>query len=177
MKDYRFIFAGFGGQGVLFSGKVTAYTALIDGLEVTWMPSYGPEMRGGTANCAVCISEQQIGSPLVSKPNILVAMNNPSFVKFINAVEPGGQVFIDSSLVDLTTERKDITVHAVPATQLANDSGLHGIANIILLGKVLKETKFTELDVLEKALGKCVPERNKHLLEHNIRAVKLGMEQ
>ena len=177
MKDYRFIFAGFGGQGVLFSGKVVASAALVDGQEVTWMPSYGPEMRGGTANCGVCISGEPIGSPVVNKPTVLVAMNNPSFAKFIDAVEPGGQVFIDSTLVDLTTDRTDITVYAVPATQLANDNELQGIANVILLGKVLQEAKFTELTTLEQALSKCVPERNQHLLEHNIRAVHLGMQQ
>ncbi len=100
MKDLNMVFAGFGGQGVLFAGKVAAYAGLLENKEISWLPSYGPEMRGGTANCSVCISDEPIGSPLVTAPNVLVAMNLPSLDKFINAVEPGGTVILDSSLID-----------------------------------------------------------------------------
>ena len=177
MTDYRMIFAGFGGQGVLFSGKVAAYAGLIDGKEVTWLPSYGPEMRGGTANCGVCISDAPIGSPLVTAPNVLLALNGPSFDKFIGLVSPGGLVFIDSTLVERECKRDDITLYELPASQLTVDEGLEGLANMILLGKMLKETGFSTLDTVEASLKKCVPPRKEHLLEHNIRAVKLGISK
>lgn len=177
MMDYRMIFAGFGGQGVLFCGKVAAYAGLIDGREVTWLPSYGPEMRGGTANCGVCISEQPIGSPLVTQPNVLLALNGPSFDKFIGMVAPGGLVFIDSTLVERECPRNDITLFKLPASQLSVDEHLEGIGNMILLGKMLQETGFSTLDTVSAALKKCVPARKEHLLAHNIRAVQLGMSK
>ena len=175
MAEYNMLFAGFGGQGILFCGKVAAYAGLLDGREVTWLPSYGPEMRGGTANCSVCISDKPIGSPLVTAPNVLVVLNGPSFDKFIDTVIPGGQVFIDSTLVERECSRGDITLYRIPASQLSLDENLAGIANMIALGKMLQETGFTTLDSIEKALEKCVPKRKAELLEHNIRAVKLGM--
>jgi 2-oxoglutarate ferredoxin oxidoreductase subunit gamma len=176
MRNFKMLFAGFGGQGVLFMGKVTAYAGLLDGREVTWMPSYGPEMRGGTANCSVCLSERPIGSPLVTAPEVLVAMNAPAFDKFIDQVKPGGKVFIDSSLVDRALQRDDITLYSVPATQLSNDEGLEGIANMIVFGKMLGETAFADFATVERALNKSVPAKNAHLIAHNIRAMKLGME-
>jgi len=175
MADNNMLFAGFGGQGVLFCGKVAAYAGLLDGKEVTWLPSYGPEMRGGTANCGVCISEQPIGSPLVTAPSILVVLNGPSFDKFIDTVIPGGQVFIDSTLVERECQRNDLTLYPLPASQLSVDEKLEGIANMIMLGKMLQVTGFSTLDSIEKALEKCVPARKAELLAHNIRAVKLGM--
>lgn len=172
---YNMIFAGFGGQGVLFSGKIAAYAGLLDGHEVSWLPSYGPEMRGGTANCSVCIADKPIGSPLVLKPNVLVTLNNPSFDKFIDTVTPGGSVFVDSSLVNRETVRTDITVFRIPATQISNERGLEGIANIIVLGKLLLEVPFTSFETVRRALEKNVPARKAHLLEHNIRAIETGM--
>ncbi len=177
MTNFNMLFAGFGGQGVLFSGKVAAYAGLIDNKEISWLPSYGPEMRGGTANCSVCIADTPIGSPLVTEPDILIAMNGPSFDKFIDTVKPGGMVILDASLISQRPKRTDIKVFAVEASQLANDHDLQGIANIILLGKLLKESGFTGLDSIEAALKKCVPARKEHLLVHNMRAIKLGMEQ
>ena len=100
MKDLNIVFAGFGGQGILFAGKVVAYAGLIEGRELSWLPSYGPEMRGGTANCSICLSDEPIGSPLVTNPNVLIAMNRPSLDKFVNEVEPGGTILLDSSLID-----------------------------------------------------------------------------
>ncbi len=136
------LLAGFGGQGILFAGKVIAYAGLMDSKEISWLPSYGPEMRGGTANCSVCISDEAIGSPLVTNPDIFVAMNLPSFDKFINDVQPGGIVLIDSSLIDKKVERTDVTAFYVPATKLADENDLNGLANMILLGKLYQETKF-----------------------------------
>ncbi|MCL1981861.1 MAG: 2-oxoacid:acceptor oxidoreductase family protein [Clostridiales bacterium] len=177
MTDYNMLLAGFGGQGILFCGKVVAYAGLLDNREVSWLPSYGPEMRGGTANCSVCISEEPVGSPLVTEPNVLLALNGPSFDKFIDSVVPGGQVFIDSTLVERECSRDDITLFRLPASQLSLDEHLEGIANMIVLGKLLKETGFSTLETVEKALEKCVPPSKRHLLEHNIRAVKLGMSK
>lgn len=176
MKDERMLFAGFGGQGVLFMGKVAAYTGLVQGRQVTWIPSYGPEMRGGTANCGVCISDAPIGSPLVTFPEVLVAMNGPSFDKFISDVVPGGKVFIEASLVTQQDFRDDITVYPVAATQLANENGLQGIANMIIFGKMLRETGFAAFDDAERAVRKSVPKKNEHLIGHNLRAIRLGME-
>jgi 2-oxoglutarate ferredoxin oxidoreductase subunit gamma len=173
-KNLNIVIAGFGGQGVLFTGKVIAYAGLIDGKEVSWLPSYGPEMRGGTANCSVCVSDVPIGSPLVVTPNAFVAMNLPSFDKFINDVTPGGGVVVESSLVSKQTDRTDVKAFYVPATKLAEEHELQGLANIILLGKLFKETQFSSFEALEKAVAKCGPPSKQHLLEPNMRAVKLG---
>lgn len=170
------IFAGFGGQGVLFLGKVAAYAGLIDGKEVSWLPSYGPEMRGGTANCSVCISDEPIGSPLVNAPDILVAMNGPSYDKFIADVVPGGTVIIDSTLVDRECPRDDIKVFALPATQFSKELDLASLANMILLGKLVKETNFVGMDTIEQSIHKCVPPSKARLLDGNLRAIKLGSE-
>jgi len=174
MAETRITFAGFGGQGVLFTGKVVSYAGLLDGKEVSWMPSYGPEMRGGTANCGVCISDKLIGTPVVTEPDILVAMNAPSFDKFIDSVKPGGKVIVDSSLVDRETDRTDVEVFKIPATQLSKDEDLSKLANMILLGKLLAVSGFTSEETLKTALEKSVPERNRHLVEPNMRAIKLG---
>lgn len=173
--NYEIVLAGFGGQGVLFAGKVIAYAGLMDGKEVSWLPSYGPEMRGGTANCSVCVSDEPIGSPLILDPAILMALNTPSFEKFIDTVQPGGKAFVDSSMVDATTDRTDIDVYYVPATQLASDNGMNGMANIILLGKMMKETGMFDLEQIEAGLKKTIPPRKANLLEANINAIKLGM--
>jgi 2-oxoglutarate ferredoxin oxidoreductase subunit gamma len=173
--NLNMIFAGFGGQGILFTGKVLAYAGLIDDKQVSWLPSYGPEMRGGTANCSVCISDEPVGSPLVTEPDVLVAMNGPSFDKFIGTVKKGGKVIIDSSLVERTSGRDDIEVFPVPATKLSNEEHLEGIANMILLGKVIRETGLAGMETVEKSIRKCVPARKEHLIEHNLRAIKLGM--
>ena len=115
------IFAGFGGQGILFTGKVVAYTGMLEGREVSWLPSYGPEMRGGTANCSVCLSEEPVASPLVLEPNALVVMNNPSFEKFIGTVAPGGFAVIDSSLITAKCQRDDITCRVLPTSSCWGD--------------------------------------------------------
>lgn len=177
MKDLNIVFAGFGGQGVLFAGKVAAYAGLIESKEISWLPSYGPEMRGGTANCSVCISSQPIGSPLVTAPNALVAMNRPSLDRFLNAVEPGGMVVLDSSLIDREISRIDITVHRVPASRLAEEQGLTGLSNMILIGKLFQELEFCSKEALDQAIQRCVPARKANMLELNRKAVALGAEQ
>lgn len=174
MKDWNFIFAGFGGQGILFTGKVVAYTGLLDGHEVSWLPSYGPEMRGGTANCSVCISDRPVASPLVTAPNVLLVMNGPSYDRFIGSVEPGGCVVLDSSMIKTASGRTDLTVAEIPATRLAKENGLGGGANMIMLGRLLKETGFTTLEGIRAGVEKSVPASKKHLLEANIRAIELG---
>lgn len=175
--NYEILLAGFGGQGILFAGKVLAYAGLVDGKEVSWLPSYGPEMRGGTANCSVCVSEEPIGSPLILEPGVLLVMNTPSFTKFIDAVPAGGKVFVDSSMVDASTDRTDIDVYNVEATQLAADNGLNGMANIILLGKLMKETGIFTFEQIKAGLEKTIPPRKADLMELNLKAIKLGMEQ
>lgn len=173
----QIILAGFGGQGILFAGKVLAYSGLLENKEISWLPSYGPEMRGGTANCSVCISDQPIGSPVVVEPDILLAMNTPSFDKFIGSVKSGGKVFVDSSMVDSKTDRSDIDVFYVGATQLAGENGLDGGANIILLGKLIKETGIFSFEQLSAGLEKAVPPSKTRLIKYNLQAIKLGMEQ
>ena len=148
--NQQIIIAGFGGQGVLFTGKFMAYAGLYQGFEVSWLPSYGPEMRGGTANCSACISDEPIGSPLVLSPDVLMAMNLQSFDKFINTVVPGGIAVIDSTLVDKKTERTDITPIYVPATALASENDLQGLANIILIGTIFKYTQFADFEAVKK---------------------------
>lgn len=175
MASYNMVMAGFGGQGVLFSGKVIAYAGLIEDQHVSWLPSYGPEMRGGTANCSICISDEPIGSPLVVAPQVLIAMNEPSYDKFIASVEPGGTVIIDSTLIAKKCDRTDVNAFYVPATELADEKGLSGLANIILVGKLLKETDFCHYDSACKAIKKCVSARKQHLQVKNIEAIDLGM--
>ena len=177
MKEtLNILFAGFGGQGILFAGKVTAYAGLIDGKEISWLPSYGPEMRGGTANCSVVLSGQPIGSPLVVNPDVLVAMNLPSLNKFVNEVLPGGVILIDSSMIQAKVERQDVTVHYIPATELAEEHGLKGLANIVLVGKLFKEIGFATQEALDASVLKCVPKTKEAMIAANRQAIQLGRE-
>ncbi len=176
MKDWNFVFAGFGGQGILFAGKVVAYAGMMEEREVSWLPSYGPEMRGGTANCSVCLSSRPIGSPLVLEPNALVVMNNPSYDKFIDSVAPGGVAVIDNALVDRKTQRTDITTLYVPATKLAQKNGIGKLANLIMLGALWNATQFTTMEALRAAIEKVVPPSKKELVELNMKAIHLGIQ-
>ncbi|MDR0819588.1 MAG: 2-oxoacid:acceptor oxidoreductase family protein [Oscillospiraceae bacterium] len=175
-KDLNLLLAGFGGQGLLFAGKVIAYCGLIEERQLSWLPSYGPEMRGGTANCGVSISDEPIGSPLVVAPNQLIVMNQPSLEKFIDAVPAGGLVLVDSTMISARVTRSDVTVHYVPATAIAEDEGLKGLANIILVGKLFAEYPFCEADTLTEAIRKSVPASKKEMFDFNVRAAKLGMD-
>ncbi len=174
MKNLDMIFAGFGGQGILFSAKVVAYAGLTEEKEVSWLPSYGPEMRGGTANCSVCVSDKAIGSPLVMNPDVLIAMNLPSYEKFIGEVKSGGTVIVDSSIVSGYTKRDDVNIFEMPATKLAQENDLVGLANIILIGKLQKETQFCSRETLVKAIKSCVPKTKEHLIKLNMKALEIG---
>jgi len=173
-RDMNIMIAGFGGQGILFAGKVIAYAGLIDGREVSWLPSYGPEMRGGTANCTVVLSDDPIGSPLVTELDALVVMNLPSYDKYIDAVVAGGVVVLDSSLIAGYTPRTDVEYHAIPATNLANDNGLRTLGNVILVGRLMAATGFASQVTLDAAIDKSVSARHVDLTAANKRALELG---
>lgn len=170
------LFAGFGGQGILFSGKFLAYKGLICDKQVSWLPSYGPEMRGGTASCSVIISDDPVGSPIVSTPNILIAMNLPSLDKYEPTVENGGIVIVDSTLIERKVARDDVTVYYVPATQMASDNGIPTLANMIIMGKLLSVLNEYDEDSIMATLGKVISARHKDMLDLNLKALKLGME-
>lgn len=173
-KTTKILIAGFGGQGILFTGKALAFTGLKAGMEVSWLPSYGPEMRGGTANCSITLSDTPIGSPIVDKPDVLVAMNLPSLEKYYSETEKDGFVIYDSSLVTKNDLRDDIVTVGIPATKLASDNGLDGLANMIILGKVIKQTQVLTLDQIKNSLTQMVPAKKAQLLENNIKAIELG---
>lgn len=175
MKSSEIILAGFGGQGILFAGKVAAYTGLKVGREVSWLPSYGPEMRGGTCNCHVVISEKTaVGSPIIANPDILIAMNRPSLDKFESKVKKGGFIAYDSSLIDRKVERSDVHVVQIPATELALEAGLSNLANMVLMGKLMKETGLYTLDELKLGLEKSIPPTKAALFEKNVKAIETG---
>ena len=175
MKTTAILIAGFGGQGTFFAGKVLASAVLQKGLEVSWLPSYGPEMRGGTANCSVMISDSPIGSPIVSHPDVLIALNKPSFEKYEALAAPGAKVFVDSSLVDTRSARKDIEVFYVPATELARKAAGDGkLANMVLLGKAAKETGIFSAEEIDACLESIIPASRAALLEANRKALREG---
>ena len=174
MKTTQILIAGFGGQGVLFAGKFLAYKGLIEDKNVSWLPSYGPEMRGGTANCSVTLSDTPIGSPIVDKPDVLIAMNLPSLEKFYNETEKDGYVIFDSSLIVKNDVRDDVVTVGIPSTKLASDNGLDGLANMIILGKVIKETNVLTLEQVKNSLAQMVPAKKAELLEKNVKAIELG---
>ena len=168
------ILAGFGGQGILFSGKVLGYAGLAHGREVSWLPSYGPEMRGGTANCHVIISENPVASPIIVHPTLLIVMNKPSLEKFEDSVASGGTIVVDSAMIDSKVTREDVTAVYYPATAIATDAGGKKLANMLLLGKAMKETNMMTLDELKEGIKKSVPKSKANLLEINFKAVELG---
>ena len=176
MKTRAILIAGFGGQGTLFAGKILAQASLSKGLEVSWLPSYGPEMRGGTANCSVMISESPIGSPIVSEPEILIALNKPSFEKYEKKTLAGGYIFVDSSLVDVKSTRDDINVFYVPATELARKAGNSTLSNIVLVGKAIKETGLFSEEEISACLDSIIPEKRAALRELNKKALHEGVE-
>lgn len=154
MSVRKIFTAGFGGQGVLLIGQMLSYAAMYSDKEVTWMPSYGPEMRGGTANCTVCISDKPIASPVVSSCDILVAMNGPSLEKFESMLVPGGDLFINTSVVDIKPTRSDINVHYVDTAAIAEKLGAEKAANMVMLGAIIRTTNVVELDIMDKVFEK-----------------------
>jgi len=177
MKDtISILVAGYGGQGILFSGKVIAYAGLLDDKEVSWLPSYGPEMRGGSANCTICLSSEPIASPYIQYPDYFVAMNQLAFNKFMPMVESDGVALYDSAIINGTTDRTDLRLHAIDAVTIAEENGLKGLANMVITGKLFKEIPFCTFASLEKAVEKSVPEGRTQLVELNLKAIQLGME-
>jgi 2-oxoglutarate ferredoxin oxidoreductase subunit gamma len=170
------IIAGFGGQGVLFAGQVVAYAAMDSGKEVTWIPSYGPEMRGGTANCTVVIADDEIGSPLVKNPPLAIALNLPSFDKYEETLASDGTLIVNQSMVDRDAERDDIHVIFVPCNEIAEALGNKKLLNMVAVGALLTVLPEISLKDVEKALEGHLPARHKHLLPKNYEALRRGFE-
>ena len=176
MKTTQILIAGFGGQGILFAGKFLAYKGLMEGLQVSWLPSYGPEMRGGTANCNVILSDSPIGSPIITTPDVLIAMNLPSLQKYVDTVAPGGQIYVDSALIDAKVERTDVQVFYIPATQMAKDNDIATLANMIIVGHLLENHPQLSFAGTEDVVAKLVPAKKAALLDLNKKALSLGKD-
>lgn len=174
--EQQIIFAGFGGQGILSMGRFIAHAGLHEGRHVSWLPSYGPEMRGGTANCNVIVSDEEVGSPIISCATALIVMNQPSLEKFENTVEPGGVIILDADLVPVEPKRKDVRVFRIPATKMAYDLGNATFAGIILLGKLIQETSVVKFESFEAALYGILKQKNHYLIPEEMKALKLGAE-
>jgi 2-oxoglutarate ferredoxin oxidoreductase subunit gamma len=168
------VVSGFGGQGALFAGQVLAHAALAAGLHTTWYPSYGPEMRGGTAHCVVTISDEPIGSPIVQRPEAAIVMNIPSLERYEPLVRPGGVLVINGSLVDRPARRSDVTALSIPADDIARELGDPHLTNVVLLGALLARLHVLTLDQVAAALRAVVPEKRRHLVGPNIEALHRG---
>lgn len=176
MKTTQILIAGFGGQGILFSGKFLAYKGLLEELQVSWLPSYGPEMRGGTANCNVILSDSPVGSPIITQPDVLIAMNLPSLQKYVDSVVPGGQIYVDSALIAEKVSRTDVSVFYIPATQMAKDAGIATLANMIIIGHLLQNHPELSFEGAESTVQKLVPPKKAALIELNMKALQMGKE-
>lgn len=170
------LIAGFGGQGVLFAGQVLAYAAMDSGKMVTWIPSYGPEMRGGTANCTVIIADEEIGSPLVRNPKAAIVLNLPSLDKYEPLVAPGGVLVANTSLINRGPSRSDIVNIFLPAQDIAEEIGNRRLLSMVALGALLAGLPVLPLEAVEKALADHLPERHQHLLAENFAALRRGAE-
>ena len=170
----EFIFAGFGGQGMLLIGKFLAMACMLDGKHVSWLPSYGPEMRGGTCNCSVIVSDDPVGSPIIAHPNILMVMNEPSLDKFEETAAPGATIFVDSSLISRKVKRTDVDVVYIPATQMAKDMEATSLANMIILGAIVAKTGCVKCETVSTALKETISARKANLLDLNLKAVEAG---
>ena len=176
MKTTQILIAGFGGQGILFAGKFLAYKGLLEDIQVSWLPSYGPEMRGGTANCNVILSDSPVGSPIITAPDVLIAMNLPSLQKYVDTVAPGGQIYVDSALIDAKVERTDVEVFYIPATQMAKDNGIPTLANMIIVGHLLENHPELSFAGTDAVVSKLVPPKKAALVELNQKALSLGKD-
>lgn len=170
------IMAGFGGQGIMLMGKLISYAGMKEDKEVSWMPSYGPEMRGGTANCTVIVSDKKIPSPMSSKPDTIIVMNLPSLDKFLPKVKSGGTVFLNSSLIEKEVKRDDVKVIKVPANDIANELGNSRIANMVMLGSYIEEKRIIKLDTIKASLESVLSARNQDLIDLNNKALDRGKE-
>jgi len=170
------IISGFGGQGVMFAGQLIAHCALDNQMEVTWFPSYGPEMRGGTAHCTVIVADEEIGSPIVRNPTAAIVMNLPSLDKYEPLVAPEGVLIVNSSLVDRSAQRNDISMVEVPANEIAEEIGDRRLANLVMVGALLHRLPIFTLEQLAKALDRHIPERRRELLKANLKALERGFQ-
>lgn len=170
------ILSGFGGQGVMSIGKNLVEAAVAEDLEASWVPSYGPEMRGGTANCNVILSDDPVGSPIITDPDVLIVMNLPSLQKYVDSVVPGGQIYVDSTLISEKVARTDVEVYYIPATQMANDAGVPTLANMVMMGHVLKNNPELTFDGTEATVAKLVPPSKAQLVELNMKALQAGRD-
>ncbi len=174
MKETSIIISGFGGQGTLFAGQVLAYAAMDNGFEVTWIPSYGPEMRGGTAHCTVIISEEAIGSPLVRRPDIVLALNLPSLDKYEPVIQPDGALIGNASLINRQVERDDIASLLLPANEIAEEIGMTRLANMVMVGAMIPLKPILTLEMVKDSLDKHIPERHRKTLKMNCEALERG---
>ena len=172
----KVLLAGFGGQGVMFMGKILAYAGMLGNLEVCWIPSYGPEMRGGTANCSVILSDEEIHSPVIDQADGGIVLNKPSYDKFLSRIKPGGVLVVNSSIVHMDKVRDDIEIVAIPAGDMAHEIGNVNLANMVCLGALLPKLKLVTLDKIEKALDEVVGRKKPELYELNLTAIKKGLE-
>jgi 2-oxoglutarate ferredoxin oxidoreductase subunit gamma len=170
------ILSGFGGQGIMFAGQIISYAAMDAGKQVTWIPSYGPEMRGGTANCTVVIADEEIGSPVVKNPDAVLAMNLPSLDKYEPMIKPGGVLIVNESMVDRKAKRTDIKVVFVPCNEIAEQIGNPRLANMVAIGALLTALPVLSVADLDAALNAHMPGRHKHLLPKNLEAINKGAE-
>ena len=174
---YNIIIAGFGGQGVMVIGNLLAHAAMKESKHVTYLPVYGVEMRGGTANCTVVISSQQIGSPVVGRPHAAIVMNLPSLIKYEPRVLPDGLLLINTSLIDVKeASRKDIEILSIPVNEIAIDHGNPKLANMVALGAFNEKTQLVQINSLFESLEKVMDERYHHLIPSNIKAIQIGAE-
>ncbi len=176
MATQQVICAGFGGQGVMSMGQLLTYAGMIEGKNVSWLPSYGPEMRGGTANCSVIVSDQLVGSPIVTDATSVIAMNLPSLLKFEQDLVKDGLLLINSSLIDHKASRDDVKGYYVPANELAAEVGNAKVANMVMLGAFIELTKIVETQSIMAALKKVFGPAKEHLLPANEEALKKGAE-
>jgi 2-oxoglutarate ferredoxin oxidoreductase subunit gamma len=174
----RFIFAGFGGQGVMLMGQILSYAGMIEGKNVTWIPSYGPEMRGGTANCTVVVSDEEVASPVVDKAEVVVAMNIPSMIKFQDYLVKDGYFFLNKSVIDREPDRKDdVKIYEIECNEIADKLGNLKVANMVMLGAVIGATKIVSKESVFKALEKKLTGKKVELIEINKKAIEEGMKK
>ncbi len=174
--EHRAIFAGFGGQGVLSMGMIVTNAGMLEDKQVSWLPSYGPEMRGGTANCSVIVSDEAVASPIVSTPNVAVLMTLPAKKKFEPTVEEGGMLFINSSLIKEKCERNDVRAIYVPMTEIAKDLGNYRVANMVMLGALLKTTNIVKMESVMDSFLMVLGENKANLIPINEKALQAGMD-
>lgn len=172
----KILLAGFGGQGVMFIGKVMAYAGMLDQREICWIPSYGPEMRGGTASCSVIISDDEIYSPVIEFADAGIVLNQPSYDRFFSRIKSGGVLIVNSSLVAINTVREDILVIAIPASDIANELGNPSMANMVCLGAMIKYLKLVDSNSVENAMEALVGKKKPELYEENMAAIQKGLE-